>query len=221
MSTPITKIPKPDIDQFKEGRKLFLVPLFQIPYDAPEPGQQLAERYWSELRDSIHNLENSLGKLCAIYHEALFSDGDEGLKMLEKLNPRGYPFIKAMCQSNVSLELTENRALLEESSDWGRCIAMGLVSEKVMTAAVEGYQNTTSQRYEHISNQIDQTLTGKDPGILFISENHRVQFPSDIQIFYVAPPALDDLKRWINNQLRPTTETSENTQETNEKDNPV
>ena len=28
-------------------------------------------------------------------------------------------------------------------------------------------------------------------------ENHQVQFPADIQVFYISPPALDDIKRWL------------------------
>ena len=28
-------------------------------------------------------------------------------------------------------------------------------------------------------------------------ENHQVQIPADIQVFYVAPPALDEIKRWL------------------------
>jgi hypothetical protein len=28
-------------------------------------------------------------------------------------------------------------------------------------------------------------------------ENHEVQFPPDIQVFYIAPPALDEMKRWL------------------------
>jgi guanylate kinase len=28
-------------------------------------------------------------------------------------------------------------------------------------------------------------------------ENHQVQIAPDIQVFYIAPPALDEIKRWI------------------------
>ena len=27
--------------------------------------------------------------------------------------------------------------------------------------------------------------------------DHQVQFPPDIEVFYVAPPALDEIKRWF------------------------
>ena len=30
-----------------------------------------------------------------------------------------------------------------------------------------------------------------------ISEGHQVQFPADIEVFYVSPPALDDFRSWL------------------------
>ena len=80
-------------------------------------------------------------------------------------------------------------ALLEESSDWQRCIGIGLVSEVVLSTALDGYQQATKRRFEHIASRIDETLVGDEAGVLFIRDDHRVQFPSDIRVFYVAPPA--------------------------------
>ena len=34
-------------------------------------------------------------------------------------------------------------------------------------------------------------------GLLLIREGHQVQFPSDIEVFYIAPPSLDAIKRWV------------------------
>jgi len=34
-----------------------------------------------------------------------------------------------------------------------------------------------------------------------ISERHQVQFPSDIEVFYVSPPALDEYRRWFQNWM--------------------
>jgi hypothetical protein len=31
-------------------------------------------------------------------------------------------------------------------------------------------------------------------------EGHQVQFPEDIQVFYIAPPALDEIRRWLRDQ---------------------
>ena len=202
MTNPLSQIPKPDAEQYKGSRKLFLVPLYYISPDAPEDGRQVHERYWSEVRDHIHNLERSLGSVTHVYHEAVFEQGEEGLKALEALNPTGRSFVQALCQSTARLEATDDRALLEESSDWQRCISIGLVSQKVMTTAVESYRKATDGRYEHIGSRIDETLGDEEAGVLFIRDDHRVQFPSDVRVFYVAPPSLDALKRWINDQAR-------------------
>jgi hypothetical protein len=36
--------------------------------------------------------------------------------------------------------------------------------------------------------------------ILFIMEGHMIQFPQDIEVFSVAPPALDEIHRWMRDQ---------------------
>ena len=71
-----------------------------------------------------------------------------------------------------------------------------------MNLAMTGIQETTQQRFDYIGKRISETLQENESGVLFISEGHRVQFPSDIQVFFVAPPALDALKRWISDQMR-------------------
>ena len=76
------------------------------------------------------------------------------------------------------------------------------MSEKVMNLAITGIQETTQQRFDHIAERISSTLGDAGSAVLFISEGHRVQFPSDIQVFFVAPPSLDALKRWIDDQMR-------------------
>jgi hypothetical protein len=216
MTTPIAQIPKPDAEGFKDKRKLFLVPIILTSPDMPSDGQALVERYWSEVRDQVANLEGSLGEVRHVYHEAVYDEGDEGTRMLEALNPKGYSFIQAMCQSSARLEATDDRALLEEATDWQRCLAMGLVSEKALSTAVEGYQRATSGRFEHIGKRIGETLKENEAGALFIREDHRVQFPDDIQVFYVAPPALDALKRWINDQARSASQTRQRPEEPGE-----
>ena len=107
-----------------------------------------------------------------------------------------------MSKSGGKLEATEDKMAVHESSDWQRCLSIGLMSDKVRTLAMESFQETSTKRYEHISNTIDKTLLDGEVGALFINEDHRIQFPSDIQVFYVAPPSLDALKRWFSDQMR-------------------
>ena len=110
--------------------------------------------------------------------------------------------------------------MLEEGSDWQRCIAMGQMSEKVLSTALEGYQGATSGRFEHIGNRINETLKANEAGVLFIREDHRVQFPDDVQVFYVAPPALDALKRWLNEQMRSAVQSAQQPEKPEKSDGP-
>ena len=205
MSTPVTQMPKPDARQYEGNRKLFLVPVYLLGSDAPEEGQRLLEQYWSEVRGHVDNLERSLGKVVHVYHEAVFAGGEQGMAMVEAMNPTGYSFVQAICQSGATLEAAEDGDLVHESSDWQRCISVGLMSQKVLTTAMEGFQEATRLRYESLGKGIDETLKGSESGILFIREDHRVQFPAHIQVFYVAPPALDALNRWRADQMRAAT----------------
>lgn len=216
MTTPLSQMPKPDAGQYAGKRKLFLVPSFMAGPDAPDEVLQLLDGYWSEVRDHINNLERSLGTVTHVYHEMVCSDGDEGMDLLQMLNPKGCAFIQALCSSGAHLETTEDQALVEESADWQRCISVGLVSEKVLKTAVDGYQEATKLRWEHIGTSIDETLKEGESGAIFVREDHRVQFPSDIQVFYVAPPSLDSLKRWISDRYRPRPQTDEGPAEAQE-----
>ena len=56
-------------------------------------------------------------------------------------------------------------------------------------------------RYEYVASRIDESLMPGESAILIISENHGIQFPSDIEVFYVAPRALNELHKWIENWI--------------------
>ena len=104
------------------------------------------------------------------------------------------------CQSGAQLETAEDTALAEESMDWERHLLMGFVSQKVARMVSDFFTEASIKRYEHIANRIDETLKDNEAAILFIREGHGVQFPSDIEVFSVAPPALDEIHRWLRNR---------------------
>ena len=168
----------------------------------PVEGQELIERYWSEVRDSIGNLERSLGAVSKVYHEMICVEGDQGLQHLEVLNPTACILARAMCQSTATMRQLEDAELVAEHSDWQRVLTMGPASQKVLQASLEGYQETLAARFKGIADKISQDLTEGECAVLFIREDHTVQFPTDVQVFYVAPPALDALKRWLDDYFR-------------------
>ena len=197
MSEELGKIEKPSAERFKNRRKLLLVPLVFSGKDAPPDYLDKFNRYWEQAKAHISNLEANVGRIRRVYHEVIATSGQEGLKAIEKLNPSSYQLAADKCQDGAQLEATEDEELLNESMDWERCILMGLASEKVVTMVSEFYTKALEKRYKHIARRIDETLEDDETAVLFIMEGHMVQFPQDIEVFSVAPPALDELHRWL------------------------
>ncbi len=202
MTQPLSQFEKPSATQYDGSRKIFLVPNYVLPPGIPEEGVAHLERYWSEVRDAIANLERSLGKVSRIYHEMIYVKDDDAVAMLESLNPHGSVFIQAMRSGSATLEAAEDREVVEEHIDWQRILSIGLMSQKISTMAIEGFNNTLQQRFDRIGERIGETLQDGETAVLFIREDHRVQFPSDIQVFYIAPPGLDALKRWVDARIQ-------------------
>ena len=199
---PLSQIPRPRASLYEGKKNLFLVPNYIVAPGIPEEAQELIEKYWSEVRDSIGNLERSLGTVSKVYHELIYAEGNEGLQHLEVLNPTACTLVQAMCQSTATMRRLEDAELVAEHSDWQRVLAMGPASQKVLQASLEGYQETLAARYQGIAGRIADDLATGECAVLFIREDHKVQFPGDVQVFYVAPPSLDALKRWLDDYFR-------------------
>ena len=197
MAEELGKIEKPEAEQFKEKRKLYLVPLLFSWDDAPAEYAEKFNRYWEQVREHVANLESTIGKVNRIYHESITMAGEEGLKVLEKLNPSGCQIIREKCQSGAEFEVAEDVELVEESMDWERHFLVGFISQKVARTVSEFFLEASRKRYEHIAQRLDETLKDNEAAMLFIREGHRVQFPEDIEVFSVAPPVLDEIYRWL------------------------
>jgi len=81
--------------------------------------------------------------------------------------------------------------------DWGRCLAVGLQSQKVFSEVYQSFLEIQKRRNEQIAQRIDETLKSDEVGVLLMREGHQLQFPADVQVFYIAPPSLDEIKRWF------------------------
>jgi hypothetical protein len=197
MAQELGQIERPAAAQYQGKRKLLLVPLLYAPPAESEEGGAVLERYWEQARSQIASLELRLGRLRHIYHESLPQGGLDGLKHLEIADQRSYQFVQARCQSGAVLEATEDPELLAEILDLQRFLVLPFASEKVARRIHEWFNQSNRSRYEHIARQIDATLRENETGLLLINERHQVQFPTDIEVFYVAPPALDEFRRWL------------------------
>ncbi|MFH1382720.1 MAG: hypothetical protein ABIH70_07490 [Chloroflexota bacterium] len=197
MTEQLGKLERPEAAQFEGKRKLYLVALFYAWEDAPAEYMEKFNLYWQQVSEHIVNLEGKIGKVKHVYHESISAAGEEGLKILERLNPAACSLARDKCQQGAQLEAAEDRELLEENMDWERHLLLGFISRKVADLAYNRFSETSKRRYEDIGQRIDRTLLPEETGILIIREGHLVQFPADIEVFSVAPPALDDIHRWL------------------------
>ena len=197
MAEELGRIERPEAKRFLGKRKLYLVPLIFRGEDAPPEYSEKFELYWEQVKTHINNLEAKIGQVNRVYHESVAPAGEEGLKFMEKLSPSSYQIAKDKCQNGAVVEATEDKELADEAIDWERCLLIGLVSEKALRKVSEFYQEASKKRYEYIAKRIDETLKEGEAGLLFIREGHMVQFPNDIEVFSVAPPALDEIHRWF------------------------
>ncbi len=200
MAQELGRISRPEVSGFKQGRRLFLVPLIYLYKDAPPEYVEKFDLYWKQVAEHIENLEAKLNKVALVYHESISLSGEDGLKIMERLNPKSYQIAKEKCQNGAELVSIEDRELAEECMDWERCLLLGLLSDTAARKVSQFYMEASKKRFQHISKRIDETLKPDEIAILFIREGHMVQFPDDIEVFSIAPPALDEIHRWLRDQ---------------------
>lgn len=206
MAEQLGKIERLEVEHFKQGKKLYLVPLIYSSEEAPDEYKEKCGRYWQQVAEQVNNLASKIGKVNRVYHESLFQSGEDGMKDMERLNPGSYQIAKSQCDNGAMFEKIEERELFEEVMDWQRCLMLGFVSEKVASKVSEFYVEAAKKRNQFMAKKISETLKDDEAGLLFIREGHSVQFPMDIEVFSVFPPVLDEIHRWLRDQARPVIE---------------
>ena len=206
MTQELSRIERPSAEQYRGRRKLILVPLVYGPAppgDAPDAdaaeGAAALQNYWEQAQTQVAALENALGGIRRIYHESIAIGGDEGMAQLAGGDRRSYNLVSAKLESGATLEAAESLELLLETLDWQRCLMLPMTSPAVAARLQEWFADANRRRYRHIADRIDDTLDADGVGLLLIGEGHQTQFPADIEVFYVSPPALAQFRRWLQN----------------------
>ena len=202
MPEQLGKIERLEAERFKQGKKIYLVPLIYTGEEAPEEYKEKCNRYWQQIAEQITNLTSKIGMVNQVYHEAIFQSAEDGMKAMERLSPSSYQIAKNQCDNGAIFETIEERELFEEVMDWQRCLMLGFISDKVANKVSEFYVEAAKKRNEFMAKRISETLKDDEAGILFIREEHSVQFPSDIEVFSIFPPALDEIHCWYRDQTR-------------------
>ncbi len=202
MPEQLGKIERLEVEHFKQGKKLYLVPLVYSGEDAPDEYKEKCSRYWQQVTEQLTNLASKIGKVNRVYHESIFQCGEDGMKAIERLNISSYQIAKTQCDNGAILETIEERELFGEVMDWQRCLMLGFISDKVASEVSEFYVEAARKRNEFMAKKISETLKDDEAGLLFIREEHSVQFASDVEVFSIFPPVLDEIHRWYRDQAR-------------------
>jgi|TARA_B110000263_G_scaffold233465_1_gene230303 hypothetical protein len=185
---------KADANRFNGKKKLLLIPLIPIFPDMENDISDLLDRFWAEIFSQVGNIESVLGTVKHVFHEMIHEENENGIQILSQVYPRSANFLKEYINSGAKLEALEVPETWMELTDWQRCLSIGLISKKVFDIASKNYQEISIKRTKQLPQTINDLMEKDEVGLLFISEGHAVQFPSDIQIFYVSPPSAKELK---------------------------
>jgi len=202
MPEQLGKIERLEAEHFKQGKKLYLVPLVYFGEEAPTEYKEKCNRYWQQVAEQLTNLAAKIGKVNRVYHESILQCGEDGMKALDRLNPSSYQIARTQCDNGAIFETIEERELLEEVVDWQRCLMLGFISDRVANRVSQFYVEAAMKRNESMAKKISETLKDDEAGLLFIREEHSVQFPGDVELFSIFPPALDEIHRWLRDQAR-------------------
>ncbi len=200
MSETLGKVEKPLVEDYLKGRKLYFVPLLYQGRESPAEYLEKCNRFWSQVEDKISALELKLGQVNRVYHELVPEGGEEGVRAVRELNEKSYEVVRNRLDKGAELTALEDNELLTEFMDWNRCLNMGLMSQKAFTTVYGFYTEAGKKRNEYITRRLDETLAADEIGVLFMREGHGLHFPEDIQVFYIAPPALDEIRRYLRDQ---------------------
>jgi hypothetical protein len=200
MPEQLGKIERLEAEYFKGGKKLYVVPLVYFGEDAPDEYKERCGCYWHQVAEQLANLAAKIGKVNRIYHESVSQSGEDGMKVLERLSPSSHEIARTQCNSGAIFEPIEERALLEEVMDWQRCLMLGFMSDRVANKVSELYVEAARKRNESMAKKISETLKNDEAGLLFVGEEHSLQFPADVEVFSIFPPALDEIHRWLRDQ---------------------
>ena len=202
MAAELGRVTRPAAGNYQGRRKLLLAPL--LPFsgsdaEAPADGVAVVARYWEQVDAQVRAVQNALGSIRHIYHENLPAGGAEGIGYLVATGQGSLPLVRALTEAGAVLEATESMEIMAEALDWQRCLMQPLISPAVAGKLREWFGDANRRRYEFMVSAIDAGLGEDETGLLLVNEHHQAQFPSDIEVIYIAPPALDEFRRWAQN----------------------
>ena len=213
MAQKLGQIDKPKVAVFLNTRKLFCLPL--IPSLKMEKGSEdlrkTSDLFWREVATQIADLEKA-GRVSYVFYESVTTDGDAGLEVVKQISEHSYDIVKEKLDQGAEFVVIEDEHVLDEFVDWSICLSVVRKSQKVLNKILELFVDVSKRRVEGNAKIIDDNLKKGKAALLVMTDENRMQLqsylPSDIEVFLIHPPALNDFQRCFNdywkNQINKT-----------------
>jgi len=200
MEQKLGQIEKPKVAVFLDARKLFCLPL--IPSIKIEEGSEDLRNsinlFWREATKQIGDLERA-GRVSYVFYESVTKDGEAGLEMVKQISEQSYSIVKEKLGQGAEIVIIEDEEVLGEFVDWSICLSVVRKSQKVVNKILEFYRDALKRRWEGTAKTIDGALKPGEAALLVMTEENRMEIqsylPSDIEVFLIHPPALNDFQR--------------------------
>lgn len=190
------KIEKPDSKIYEGKRKLYCLPnVYPLP-ESDDRYMSLCSRYWQEAEIQISKLE-LMTPITSVFCEMVFKN-ENALDVLSKIDMLMHDMVKKQVEKGAKIIPIEEEDIFSSYIDWANCLKI-VHSKTVFTKVLEFFNDTAMKRFQFITEVIDKNLASGEAGLLILKDEDRrkINFPEDIEIFLVTPPAYDDILRFI------------------------
>ena len=117
MSQELGRVQRPPVDQYKDKRKLLLVPLIQSHPSIDDAGATIISAYWAQVTTQLEVMQTQLGAISVVYCENLAEGGDQGLEQLQAADQSTYELVSTVVSEGATLEVIEELESLSELID--------------------------------------------------------------------------------------------------------
>lgn len=205
------KIEKPYASEFKEKRKLYVVPVFPFEDVASQLRIETAkiERFWGEVREKIEHFISTYGNIDIIYVEGVEEVSIEFFERYGK-DSNHYKLIKSLLDRGAKIKGIDKEEHLKRSKllfeEYSRSFLPEIkeMHEGFYGKDFEGWRKYLADRIQEINELMSKTASNiiKDMpvhanAVLIITEGRDIEFPEGVDVFQIRPPAFDDLVRTI------------------------
>lgn len=195
--TEVGKIGKPDVSMYINKKKVYFVRNLFLPKNATDKYKDIYYRYWREVEEHLTRLELA-GKVSKIFCESIYMTGEESMKVLSAMNVQLEQIVKKKIEAGGEFLPLEDRDIFGSYIDWSNCLML-VRTPKVYKTVHTFLHEAIRDRFQHIKSVLSENITDGEAGLLIMrdEDRERLELPDDMELFFVTPPAYDDLLTFI------------------------